>query len=368
MRLSPTSATRSQGCARIFRVPTGGSSTAAAYPTEFVQALTEAGYLSVLIPEEYGGTGLPLSAAAAVLEEIQHAGCNGGACHAQMYIMGTLLRHGREAQKQHYLPEHRRGRAAPAGLRRHRADQRHRHARRCARPRAREGDALRRQRPEDLDQPRRALRPDAAAGAHHAARPGQRSAPTGLSVLLVDMREALGKGLTIRPIRTMMNHATTEVFFDNLRGAGREPDRRGGQGLPLHPLRHERRAHPDRRRVHRRRALVHREGQRPTPRSARSSAGRSARTRACSSRSPRLRAACEAAELMVRKAARAVRGRASPAAPRPTWPRCWPPRRPGRRPTPACRRTAASASPRSTTSSASSARRGSTRWRRSRPT
>src|SRR6476469_802563 len=71
-----------------------------AYPTAFVEALTEAGYLSVLIPEEYGGAGLPLSGAAAVLEEIQHAGCNGGACHAQMYTMGTLLRHGSAEQKQ----------------------------------------------------------------------------------------------------------------------------------------------------------------------------------------------------------------------------------------------------------------------------
>ena len=76
-----------------------------AYPTEFVQALTESGYLSVLIPEEYGGAGLPLSAAAAILQEIHQSGCNGGACHAQMYIMGTLLRHGSEAQKQAYLPK-----------------------------------------------------------------------------------------------------------------------------------------------------------------------------------------------------------------------------------------------------------------------
>ena len=75
------------------------------YPTEFVQALTEAGYLAVLIPEEYGGSGLPISAAAAVLEEIHKSGCNGGACHAQMYIMGTVLRHGTEEQKLQYLPK-----------------------------------------------------------------------------------------------------------------------------------------------------------------------------------------------------------------------------------------------------------------------
>lgn len=75
-----------------------------AYPSDFVKALSDAGYLSVLIPEEYGGSGLPLSAAAAILEEVQRAGANGAACHAQMYIMGALLRHGSEAQKQKYLP------------------------------------------------------------------------------------------------------------------------------------------------------------------------------------------------------------------------------------------------------------------------
>src|SRR3712207_3628368 len=75
------------------------------YPTEFVQALTEAGYLGALIPEEYGGAGLPLSAAAAILEGIQHSGGNAAACHAQMYIMGTILRHGSPEQKKRYLPK-----------------------------------------------------------------------------------------------------------------------------------------------------------------------------------------------------------------------------------------------------------------------
>jgi alkylation response protein AidB-like acyl-CoA dehydrogenase len=83
-----------------------------AYPTEFVHALTEAGFLSVLIPEEYGGSGLGISAAAAVLETIQAEGCNGGACHAQMYTMGTILRHGREEQKRKYC---RRSRLANSG-------------------------------------------------------------------------------------------------------------------------------------------------------------------------------------------------------------------------------------------------------------
>src|SRR5215216_7199511 len=75
------------------------------YPSEFVEALTESGFLSVLIPEEYGGSGLGLSAAAAILEEVQRAGCNGAACHAQMYTMGTILKHGSAEQKRRYLPE-----------------------------------------------------------------------------------------------------------------------------------------------------------------------------------------------------------------------------------------------------------------------
>ncbi|GJE04598.1 acyl-CoA dehydrogenase family protein [Methylobacterium isbiliense] len=186
-----------------------------AYPTAFVDALTEAGYLSVLIPEEYGGSGLPLSAAAAVLEEVQRAGCNGGACHAQMYTMGTVLRHGSEAQKRRYLPG-----IAEGSLRLQ--------AFGVTEPTSGTDTA--------------ALKTTARRDGEHYVVNGQkiwtsraehsdlmlllaRTTPPregakrteGLSVLLVDMREALGRGLTIRPIRTMMNHATTEVFFDDLR-------------------------------------------------------------------------------------------------------------------------------------------------------
>ena len=98
-----------------------------AYPREFVEALTEAGWLSVLIPEEYGGVGLPLSAAAAILEEMQKAGCNAGACHAQMYTMGTLLRHGSAEQKAEVSARHRFRGVAPSGLWRDRTDQRNRY-------------------------------------------------------------------------------------------------------------------------------------------------------------------------------------------------------------------------------------------------
>ena len=143
------------------------------YPTEFVRALTEAGMLAVLIPEEYGGSGLGISAAAAILEEIHKSGCNGAACHAQMYTMGTILRHGNQTQKQRWLPGIAAGRPAAAGLRRDRADRRHRHDRDPHDGGAPGQRPLCRERAEGLDQPRRAFRPDAVARAHDAARPGQ---------------------------------------------------------------------------------------------------------------------------------------------------------------------------------------------------
>jgi len=186
------------------------------YPSEFVNALTEAGYLSVLIPEEYGGSGLPLSAAAAILEEVQRAGCNGAACHAQMYTMGTVLRHGSPEQKQKYLPEIAAGRlrlqafgvteptsgtdttALKTTARRVGNDAYVVNGQKIWTSRAEHSDLmllLARTTPADQVKKR----------------------TEGLSVFLVDMRAALGSGLTIRPIRTMMNHATTEVFFDDLR-------------------------------------------------------------------------------------------------------------------------------------------------------
>jgi acyl-CoA dehydrogenase len=186
-----------------------------AYPAAFVQALTEAGWLGALIPENFGGSGLPLSAAAVILEEIHRSGGNAGACHAQMYTMGTLLRHGSEAQKTQYLPKI--------------------------------ADGTLRLQAFGVTEPSSgtdtgALRTTAKRDGSNYVINGQkiwtsraehsdlmlllaRTTPLeegmkktqGLSVLLVDMREALGNGLTLRPIRTMMNHATTEVFFDNLR-------------------------------------------------------------------------------------------------------------------------------------------------------
>jgi alkylation response protein AidB-like acyl-CoA dehydrogenase len=184
------------------------------YPTEFVQTLTSEGFLSVLIPEEYGGSGLGLGAAAAILEEIHRSGCNGGACHAQMYTMGTLLRHGSAAQKAEYLPKIASGelRLQAFGVTEPTSGTDTTRLRTFARS---EGDRyivngqkIWISRAEHSDLMILLVRTTAREDADR---------PTdGMSVLLVDMRDAVGKGLTIRPIRTMLNHATTELFFDDL--------------------------------------------------------------------------------------------------------------------------------------------------------
>ena len=185
------------------------------YPTEFVQALTEAGYLAVLIPEEYGGSGLGLSAAVAIMEEIQRAGCNGAACHAQMYVMGTVLRHGSEDQKRRYLPKVATGelRLQAFGVTEPTSGTDTTSLRTTAR---REGEAyiVRGQKIWTS----RAEHSDLMLLLARTTPLDQVAKKTdGLSVFLVDMQAALGHGLTIRPIRTMMNHATTEIFMDDLR-------------------------------------------------------------------------------------------------------------------------------------------------------
>ena len=183
-----------------------------AYPTEFVTALGDAGYLAALIPEEYGGAGLPISAAAAILEEIQAQGCNGGACHAQMYIMGTLLRHGSDAQKAAYLPKIASGalRLQAFGVTEPTSGTDTLALKTTAK---RDGDdyiingqKLWTSRAEHSDL--------MLLLARTTPRDQAASKTDGLSVFLVDMQTP---GLTIRPIETMMNHATTEVFFDNMR-------------------------------------------------------------------------------------------------------------------------------------------------------
>ena len=186
-----------------------------AYPTEFVTALTESGFLSALIPEEYGGAGLPLSAAAVIMEEIQKQGCNGAACHAQMYVMGTVLRHGTEDQKQRYLPKIASGelRLQAFGVTEPTSGTDTTALRTTAR---REGDHYV-VNGQKIWTSRAAQSDLMLLLARTTPRDQVAKRTDGLSVFILDMREALDAGLTIRPIRTMMNHATTEVFFDNVR-------------------------------------------------------------------------------------------------------------------------------------------------------
>ncbi|MCY3752890.1 MAG: acyl-CoA/acyl-ACP dehydrogenase [Alphaproteobacteria bacterium] len=186
-----------------------------AYPSEFVKALADAGYLAALIPEEYGGSGLPLSASAAILEEIQRAGCNGAACHAQMYIMGALLRHGSEAQKQQYLPGIASGElrlqafgvteptsGTDTGALKTVAERRGEryvvNGQKIWTSRAEHSDLM-------LLLARTTPRDEVTRGID------------GLSIFILDMNAARAAGgLTVRPIRTMMNHSTTQVFFDDV--------------------------------------------------------------------------------------------------------------------------------------------------------
>jgi acyl-CoA dehydrogenase len=183
------------------------------YPRDFVEALTQGGFLGCLIPEEHGGSGLSIGAAAAILEEVHKSGSNGAACHAQMYIMGTLLRHGSPAQKQKWLPKIASGelRLQAFGVTEPTAGTDTTALRTTAKRDGERyivnGQKIWTSRVEHSDL--------MLLLARTAPRRDEKRAD-GLSVFLVDLRDAVGKGVTIRPIRTMMNHATTEVFFDNL--------------------------------------------------------------------------------------------------------------------------------------------------------
>ena len=186
-----------------------------AYPTEFVQALTEAGYLGALIPEAYGGSGLGLREAAAILETIHAEGCNCAACHAQMYMMGTILRHGSEVQKRRYLPEIASGalRMQAFGVTEPTSGTDTTSLRTTAR---RDGDEY------VVDGQKiwtsRAEHSDLMLLLARTTPRDQVAKRTeGLSTFIVDMRAVRDKGLTIRPIRTMMNHNSCEVFFDSMR-------------------------------------------------------------------------------------------------------------------------------------------------------
>ncbi len=200
-----------------------------AYPTEFVGALTEAGFLAALIPEEYGGSGLSMRAAATIMEEIQASGCNGAACHAQMYTMGTLLRHGSPAQKARWLPPIAAGqlRLQAFGVTEPTSGSDTLNLRTTA---VREGDhyiingqKIWTSRAEHSDL--------LLLIARTMPREAAKTRTEGLSVFLVDMRLAQGTGISLNPIRTMMNHATTELFFDDLRVPAENLVGEEGQGF-----------------------------------------------------------------------------------------------------------------------------------------
>jgi acyl-CoA dehydrogenase len=185
-----------------------------AYPTEFVRAMTRSGFLGVLIPSEYGGSGLGLTTAAAILETVHASGANAAALHAQMYTMGTVLRHGSPEQKRMWLPKIASGevRLQAFGVTEPTAGT---DTTSIATTAVRHGDSyvvngqkVWTSRAEHSDL--------MVLLARTTPKAETRKKTEGLSVFLLDMREALGRGLTIKPIRTMFNHATTEVFFDNL--------------------------------------------------------------------------------------------------------------------------------------------------------
>jgi len=184
------------------------------YPKDFVTALTEGGYLAALIPKKYGGSGLPLSAGAAILEEIHKSGGNAGACHAQMYTMGTILRHGREEQKSKYLPKIASGelRLQAFGVTEPSSGSDTSSLNTTARFDGENyiinGQKIWTSRAEHSDLLLLLARTTPIKEV--------KKSTEGLSVFLVDMRELIGKSLTIKPIRTMMNHSTTELFFENM--------------------------------------------------------------------------------------------------------------------------------------------------------
>jgi len=200
-----------------------------AYPTEFVNALTEAGFLAALIPEEYGGSGLTMSSAIAIMEEIQAAGCNGAACHAQMYTMGTVLRHGNADQKQRYLPKIATGelRLQAFGVTEPTSGTDTLALRTTA---TRDGNDSYVINGQKIWTSRAEHSDLMLLLARTTPREQIKKRTEGLSVFLVEMKAA-GEGLKINPIRTMMNHATTEVFFDDVRVPAENLIGEEGQGF-----------------------------------------------------------------------------------------------------------------------------------------
>ena len=184
------------------------------YPEAFVNALTKAGWLAALIPQEYGGSGLSLAEASVIMEEINHAGGNSGACHGQMYVMNVLVRHGSEQQKRDYLPQIAAGnlRLQSMGVTEPSTGTDTTQLKTMA---VRKGDRylingqkvwISRVQHSDLMLLLARTTPIAEV----------KRKSEGISVFIVDLREAVGRGLTLRPIPNMVNHETNELFFDNL--------------------------------------------------------------------------------------------------------------------------------------------------------
>lgn len=335
-----------------------------AYPEAFVRALTEAGWLAALIPEEYGGAGLNLEAACAILEEIHASGCNAAACHAQMYTMGTLLRHGSDEQKRRWLPEIAAGRLRlqAFGVTEPTSGTDTTALRTTARRLPQGGWIVHGQK---IWTSRAEYSDLMLLLARTTPKEEVKKRTEGLSVFLVDLREARGKGLEIRPIRTMMNHATTEIFIDGLVLPEDALIGEEGQGFRyiLSGMNAERiliaaecigdgrwflekaTAYANERIVFGRPIGQNQGIQFPLPAPTRSCAQRHswyARQRGCSIR-------------------------ANPAERKPTWPSSWQQMLRGRRPKPVFRPSAASVSPKNTMWSASTEKTVSIRWRRSRP-
>ncbi|MBX3596707.1 MAG: acyl-CoA/acyl-ACP dehydrogenase [Rhizobiaceae bacterium] len=184
------------------------------YPTEFVDRLTREGFLAALIPEEYGGSGLPLRAAAVILQEINGNGCQASPCHAQMYIMGTLLRHGSEEQKQTYLPQIAAGKLRLQAFGITEPDTGSDTTKLKTRAK-RKGDRYVIYGQKVWTS--RALHSDLLLLlARTTPLEEVKKKTDGLSVFLIDLREAVGNGLSISPLPAMINHSTTEMFFDGL--------------------------------------------------------------------------------------------------------------------------------------------------------
>jgi len=338
---------------------------ARAYPEACVDALTRAGWLAVMIPQEYGGAGLGLAEASVVMEEVNRCGGNAGACHGQMYNMGTLLRHGSDEQKRRYLPKIASGdlRLQSMGVTEPTTGTDTTKIKTTA---VKQGDRyvvngqkvwISRIQHSDL----------MILLARTTPLKDVKRKSEGMSIFIVDLHQAIGQGMTVNPIRNMVNHETNELFFDNLEIPAENLIGEEGKGFKyiLDGLNAER-------------TLIAAEcigdARWFVERSARYARERRVFDRPIGQNQgvqfPLAEAhiETEAADLTALACRASCLTPTNRVAQRPIWPSTWPPKPPGRRPTPPFRPMAALALPANTTSSASSAKPGCTKWRRSPPT